>query len=140
MHSLYFVEHYDAPRLRVWSALQEPDTWTALTGVDEVVGVQMNGDELAAIQWRSKIGPRLVRGETRVAESVKPNLMAMVVDGGEIIALTTASLHEVGSETRVEVSGQLEAHGFMAHLLLPVVTASIERAMPTALERLNDFL
>lgn len=120
--------------------LQQPDVWQVLTGVDEVVGVEMNGDQLAAIQWRSKIGPRNVKGETRVEASSPPDLMSMVVDGGEVLALTTATLKDLDGRTVVEVVGNLEAKGLMAHLILPIVTETIRHSMPEALSRLREFL
>ncbi len=124
----------------MWTALQLPETWTVLTGVDEMLDYQMNGDDLASIRWRSKIGPRRVNGETRVEASERPDFMTMVVDAGDVLALTTASLFDLEAGTKVDVVGQLEAHGFLSHLILPVVSATIERAMPLALQRLNDFL
>jgi len=137
---LFFAAQYDAPQDAVWSVLQQPEVWQALTGVDEVTGVEMNGDQLAAIQWRSKIGPRNVTGETRIEASSPPDLMTMVVDGGDVIALTTATLTDLGGSTGIEVVGNLEAKGFMAHLILPVVSESIRHSMPAALARLRDFL
>ncbi|MBT8199155.1 MAG: hypothetical protein KJO36_01435 [Acidimicrobiia bacterium] len=137
---LYFSAEYHAPRLTIWRALQQPETWTALTGIDEMIDYEMDGEDLAVIRWRSKIGPRRIRGETRVEASAKPDFMTMVIDGGEVIALTTASLFDSASGTRVDVVGELEPNGFMAHLILPVVANSIENSMPRALDRLNEFL
>ena len=140
MSALYFTASYSAPQQAVWEALQQAEVWRVLNGVDEIIDVLMNGGDLAAIQWRSKIGPRLIDGKTRVESSTPPAQMTMVVSGGDLLALTTATLSSQDDSTEVEVVGNLEAKGIMAHLVLPVVTESIRHAMPSALKRLNDFL
>ena len=78
-----------------WDALQDPRTWGAIAGVDEITKVSLDKDgNLRGYSFKVTAGLNVVRGSARIVEAESPTLMKLNIRSSELNGWIKAQLAE----------------------------------------------
>jgi len=126
------------PAETAWSALQDPATWGAIGGVDEVYAAR-HGDDgtLVSYHFRASAGGQTYEGRAHTALAEPHRLMIVEVDTPELEGRIKVALDGGNPHTVVAVELTVRSKGMLATLFFPVVAAAIGSGFPTSVE---DFV
>ena len=115
-----------------WLALQRPDVWEEIAGVQEVVDPRFDeAGTLTSYRFTVKAGPHTVRGSAQTVEALEPDLMRIRISSPEIVgAITTELAPHEETATLVTVSVEMRAKGILASLFYPVVSQAVRNGLP----------
>ena len=124
-----------APRSGVWEALDRPETWETIGGVDRVVDPRIDGEgRLCGFDFEIVAGGRRYRGQATPLAREEGRVMAWRVTSPELRGSTTIELSEDGAGTRIVVSLEVEAAGLLSTMFFPVVAAAVGNGLPGAVD------
>ena len=118
-----------------WFALQDPATWGAIGGVDEVYGAHHADDgTLVSYRFRASAGGQTYEGRARTSFAEPHRMMVVDVDTPELEGRITVTLEGGNPHTEVAVELTVRSKGMLATLFFPVVAAAIASGFPTSVE------
>lgn len=127
---------------RVWSALQEPETWGNIAGVDRVFDVVHDPEGvLRRYKFLATAGPRAYEGRSETVEVEAPRRMVVDVNTAEVVGSITATVEDCNPpETQVTVEVRLEARGMLAALFFPLVARAVGAGLPRHLDEFRQHV
>ena len=126
-----------APTAEVWVALQRPETWEAIGGIDRVVDASIDTEgRLQGFSFDTMIAGQAYRGEATAAGRDEGRLMAWKIENSEISGEITVVLTPVDLDTEIEVTLSVESKGLLAGMFFSVVSMSLGNGLPRSV---NDF-
>jgi carbon monoxide dehydrogenase subunit G len=125
----------DAPRERVWAALQIPETWEAIPGVDRVHDPVIDGEgRLEGFSFEAiaagETYPGLATPETRE----EGEIIAWAIDTPEIEGTIRVDLEDSGAGTKCAVTIEVESRTILSSVLFPAIASAIGKGLPSAVE------
>lgn len=114
-----------------WRALQEPDTWAAVGGVDEVSNARFSPDgQLLGYDFVVTAAGRRFRGRASTVEASAPRRMAVNIDSSEMTGTITVRLAEADESIEVTVTVDARSKGLLSGMFFGVIAAAIGNGLP----------
>lgn len=126
---------------QVWAALQEPETWEAIGGVDRVSDPVIDEQgRLQGFSFLTSAGGMRFTGKATPHARDEGRMMSWWVDTQEVRGITSVTLTNSGGATVIEVTIELEAVGTLASMFFPIVAAAVGNGLPAAVNGFADRL
>jgi carbon monoxide dehydrogenase subunit G len=124
-----------APVSDVWKALDEPNTWEAIPGVDRVIDPVVDADgRLRGFSFESAVGGRKYLGEATPSHREEGRLIAWDIDSSEIKGKVAVEIEPEDVGTKVQVRLDVEGAGMLGSLFFPVIASAIGSGFPATVE------
>lgn len=125
----------EAPADVVFAALDEPETWEQIGGVDRVTDYVVDTEgRLQGFSFEVRAAGRNYLGSATPHERIDGELMVWNVDAPEVRGTTTVALRPVEASTEVTVTLEVESKGLLATMFFPVVAAAIGSGLPRSVD------
>jgi carbon monoxide dehydrogenase subunit G len=119
----------------VWAALDRPETWEAIGGVDRVFDAELDGEgRLQGFSFETAAAGKSYTGVASPHRRIEGETMAWKVKSSEIRGITEVHLDGDADITRVTVTLQVESAGFLSSMFFPVIAKTIGKGMPEAVD------
>ncbi len=126
-----------ATRSEVWKALDKPETWEGIGGVDRVIAPVIDQDgRLRGFSFETVVAGKIYLGKATPKAREESRLMAWNIENSEVRGVTTVQLTDDGPGTRVEVTLEVEGVGMFASMFFPVIAKTIGSGLPRTV---NEF-
>lgn len=126
-----------APIEAVWSALDRPETWEEIAGVDRVFDPVVDGvGRLQGFSFDTRAGGKTYVGTATPHERIEGRKMAWHVENAEVRGFTSVELEPGDDGTRIAVRLEIESAGLLSSMFFPVIAGAIGNGLPTAV---NEF-
>jgi len=130
-----------APIQDVWAALDRPETWEAIGGVDRVFDPRIDDQgKLQGFSFETVAGGKRHTGTASPRERVEGTTMAWNIESSEVRGTTSIDLEGDGQGTKVTVTVHVESIGFLSSMFFPVIAGALGKGLPTAVEEFADGL
>lgn len=138
MPSARFDHHavVDAPRHRLWEALQQPETYEGIGPVDRIWDAVHREEILTEYRWSADVGLRRIEGSATTKEALAPERMVFELDAGEVTGVLTVDLAEESAATGLTVGLTMEANGMLSTLFFGAIRDAIGRGLPAQVDEL----
>lgn len=125
---------------QVWSALQNPETWREIGGVNEIANPTFDELGLSGYDFSVAVGGRSYRGQARriVASANQRMVMSIITD--QLDGQITVELGPLDAHTEVGVTMEIASRGFLANVMFSVISKSVANGYEAAVERFVDSL
>jgi len=124
-----------APIDDVWGALEQPQTWESIGGIDKVVDPIINSEgQLVSFSFDSMVAGKPYRGEATSAGRKEGRLMAWNIENSEITGVITVILAEDEPNTRITTTLTVESKGMLASMFFSVIAKAIGSGLPRSVE------
>lgn len=121
---------------RVWEALDRPDTWEGISGVDRVFDPAIDEQgRLRGFSFETTAGGRGYIGTATAHHRAEREVIAWRIESSEVRGFIRVSLSPVEAGTSVTVNLEVESAGVMSAILFPVISGAIGRGFPETVER-----
>lgn len=119
----------------VWSALNSPESWESVPGVDRILEsvVDLEG-QLQGFSFETVAAGKRYRGRALPAGRETRKMMAWDIETSEIRGRIIVGLHEAKPGTRVDVSLRMESVGVLSSVFFPVIAAAIGEGFPNTVQ------
>ena len=115
-----------AARTEVWKALDKPETWEGIGGVDKVIAPVIDKDgRLRGFSFETAVAGKIYLGKATSKARQESRLMAWNIENSEVRGVTTVQLSDDGPGTRVQVTLEVESVGMFASMFFPVIANAI---------------
>ena len=119
----------------VWAALDRPETWEAIGGVDRVFDPRVDEQgRLRGFSFETVAGGRKYVGVASPHLRDEGARMAWRIANSEVRGVTSVSLERHDDLTAIEVTLQVESAGLLSSMFFPVIAGAIGKGLPTAVE------
>lgn len=119
-----------------WRALQLPDTWATIGGVDRIHSPRYLPDgDLAGYEFVVTVAGISYPGSAVTAVRRVPETMVMKISSPEMTGQIEILLTPAPAGTGVAVTLTARSRGFLSTLAFPLIAASIGRGLPENVER-----
>lgn len=119
----------------VWSALDRPETWEAIGGVDRVFDAEIDPEgRLQGFAFETVAGGKSYTGVASPHRRVEGETMAWNVKSSEIRGITEVDLDGDGETTTVTVTLHVESAGLLSAMFFPVIAGAIGKGLPGAVD------
>ncbi|MGB7860540.1 MAG: hypothetical protein WBM90_08590 [Acidimicrobiia bacterium] len=119
----------------VWAALDKPETWEAIGGVDRVVNPTIDDQgRLRGFSFDTLISGKAYRGQASSAGRKEGESIAWHVENSEVTGLTTVDLKPMPGGTSIKVSLTVESRGFLAGVFFSVISSAIGNGLPASVD------
>jgi hypothetical protein len=120
----------------VWAALERPETWEAIGGVDRVFDPRI--DETGRLRGFSfdtvAAGKRYV-GTATPRERIDGQRLSWHIENSEIRGSTTVDLASTDNgDTMLTVTLDVESAGFLSSMFFPIIAGAIGNGLPRAVD------
>ena len=122
-----------------WKAMQQPDVWEGIAGVEKVTDPEVHPDgSLARFRFAATVAGKSYPGVAEVVESIPGGFMTLQLSTSELTATIALSLVGADQGTHLTIDVNIRTTTFMAGLFFPVVADVMRRGLPTAAEDFAD--
>lgn len=119
----------------VWAALDRPETWESIGGVDHVFDPRIDGDgKLRGFSFDTVAAGKRYIGEATPGRREEGTLISWNVRNSEIRGETTVALTSAGSGTSIRVTLQVESSSMLAGMFFGVIAGAIGEGLPGAVD------
>lgn len=124
-----------AKRTAVWKALDEPETWEGIGGVDKVIAPVVDKDgRLRGFSFETAVAGKVYLGKATPKAREESRLMAWNIENSEVRGFTAVRLTDDGDGTRVEVTLEVEGVGMFSSMFFPVIARAIGSGLPETVD------
>lgn len=126
----------DSARGEVWAALQKPETWQAIAGVDSVHDAVIDGEgRLEGFAFEASAAGQTYPGLASPEAREEGEVMAWAIDTPEIEGVIRVELDDNNGGTRCTVTIEVQSRTIIAAVLFPAIASAIGNGLPAAVER-----
>jgi hypothetical protein len=119
----------------VWAALDRPDTWEAIGGVDRVFDPAIDEEgRLFGFSFDTHAAGRKYVGTARPHERVEGKAMAWSVQNSEVKGIASVTLNPRATGTTITVTLQVESVGLLSSMLFPIIAGAIGSGLARAVD------
>lgn len=119
----------------VWAALDRPQTWESIWGVDRVYDPKIDDQgRLQGFSFETMAGGRRHVGFATPHERIEKTKMAWKIENSEIQGMASVGLTPSGAGTTITVTLEVESVGFLSTLLFPAIAGAIGGGLPQAVD------
>ncbi|MEA1903286.1 MAG: hypothetical protein U9N56_07155 [Actinomycetota bacterium] len=124
-----------ASRPDVWAALQEPQTWEGIGGVDRVYNPVVDSDgQLRGFDFDTVVAGKPYVGKATPHNREEGRTMAWNIENSEIRGITQIELSDHQGGTEVTVSLEVESKGLLSTIFFGAITKTIGSGLPRTVE------
>jgi hypothetical protein len=124
-----------APVDVAWEAIQRPEAWEGIAGVDQVSYPTFGADgSLVSFRMSATAAGRSYPGIAEVVESTPAASMRLHLTTSELSATIHISLFPGETDTEVAIDLEIRSRTFTAGLFFPIIADVIGRGLPAAAE------
>ena len=123
-----------APISEVWAALDKPETWEAIGGVDRVLDPVIEDGQLKGFSFETITRGKTYLGQARPDRRDEGRLMSWSIANSEIEGKMAVALATTEERTRVTVTLDVESRGLVSTMLFPVIAGALGRGLPKAVD------
>lgn len=134
--SFHHRAHSPAPVQDAWTALQAPETWSALAGVDDVTDVVHADGVLESFEFTVSVAGTQYQGRAETERSDPPTAMAVRISGSELEGTIEALLEPNDDGTALDVHLTLASKSLIAAMFFPVISAVVGNGLADQVEDL----
>ena len=129
----------NANRTTVWEALDKPETWEQIGGVDRVTDSIIDDDgHLRGFTFESVAAGISYKGQASPNDREELSSVAWNIETSELLGITRVVLNDAGGGTQITVNLEVESVGMLSSLFFPVIAAAIGNGLPEAVEKFAD--
>lgn len=122
-------------------SLQDPAVWAAVLGAAEVSHIRHDDDGLLqSCEWLARIAGSELTGTFVVDEARSSEYMSVLLRAAEWQGSIAVTLEPVEPGTKLHARLELNADGFTALMLAPLVTKIVGDAFPSRLQEFAELL
>jgi carbon monoxide dehydrogenase subunit G len=130
-----------AARNEVWAALQKPETWEGIGGVENVHNPIVDADgSLQGFSFESVVGAKVYLGQAQRGRREEGRSMAWNIETSDIAGTVSVKLEDEGAGTRVDVTLEVESKGMLSNVFFPVISSTIGNGFPATVENFATSL
>lgn len=119
----------------MWAALDRPETWEAIGGVDRVFDPKVDDQgRLEGFSFETLAGGKRHTGTASPSRRVEGATMAWNIESSEVKGTTSVDLKTDDQGTNVSVTVYVESVGFLSSMFFPVIAGALGKSLPTAVE------
>ena len=119
----------------VWAALDRPETWEGIGGVDRVFDAEIDPQgRLQGFSFDTIAAGKKYVGTATPHERVEREKMAWRVQNSEIQGVTMVSLSQRGETTAITVTLEVQSAGLLSSMFFPVIAGAIGNGLPRSVE------
>lgn len=124
-----------APIDDVWAALDQPETWESIGGIDRVVdsNIDSNG-RLRGFSFDTVVAGVPYRGSATPAGRDEGRLIGWNIENSEIAGTITVTLSDTGSNTEIDVNLTVESKGMLAAMFFSAVSKAVGTGLPGSVD------
>ena len=124
------------PRVDAWAALQRPDVWEDIAGVQRVTNPRYDSSGvLTGYAFTVQAGPSTFAATAKTTSASPPERLVLAIDSTEIKGtLTTVLAEHDEAATRVTVAVEMRAKGFLAQMFYPIVAQTVRTGLPAQVQ------
>lgn len=124
-----------APVDEVWAALDRPETWEAIGGVDRVFDPKVDSDgRLQGFSFETLAGGKLYLGVATPDRRVEGEIIAWKVTTSEMRGITSVEVANDGDGTLITVVLEVQSAGFLSSMFFPVIAKAIGSGLPRSVD------
>lgn len=122
---------------QAWGALQQPETWEAIGGIERVSDPRRAPDgRLMGFEFAFNAGGRYYAGRATTVRSERPERMTVEIDTSEMAGTMDVALAADGaSKVSVAVTLSIRSKGLLSGLFFPLIAESIGAGLPANVDR-----
>lgn len=125
----------NAPVDEVWEALDRPETWEAVGGVDRVYDPTVDADgRLQGFSFDTRAGGKAYKGTATPHERIEGQKMAWRVENSEVRGITSVEIEPDADQTRIAVRLEVESAGLLSSMFFPIIAGAIGNGLPRAVD------
>jgi len=125
----------DAVIATVWGALNNPQSWEAIPGVDRIVESVVDPDgQLQGFSFESVAAGKKYLGRALPAGRETEKMMAWDIETSEVRGRIIVNLQGTDTGTRVDVSLRMESVGVLSSVFFPVIASAIGEGFPKTVQ------
>ena len=125
-----------AARSEVWKALDKPETWEGIGGVDRVIAPVIDQDgRLRGFSCETVVAGKIYLGKATPNAREESRLMAWNIENSEVRGVTAVRLTDQGDGTLIQVTLDVESAGILSTMFFPVIARTIGKGLPRAIEK-----
>lgn len=119
----------------VWHALEQPETWEAIGGVDRVLDPVVDEEgKLQGFSFETVAAGSRYMGRATPHSREEGRVMAWKVETSEVQGVIRVESTATESGAEIEVTLTLESVGMLSSMFFPVVAGAIGNGLPKAVE------
>lgn len=123
------------PIHQVWAALDRPETWEAIGGVDRVFDAIVDPEgRLQGFSFETVAAGKAYVGTATPHERVEGERMAWDVRNSEVRGVTTVGLSNADPGTSITVTLEVHSAGLLSSMFFPVIAGAIGNGLPRSVE------
>lgn len=124
-----------APVGEVWSALDRPETWEGIGGVDRVFDPEIDAQgRLRGFSFETVAGGKRYVGVATPHRRVEGEIMSWQIVNSEVRGVTSVELAGDGQRTAITVTLEVRSAGFLSSMFFPVIVKAIGSGLPRSVE------
>lgn len=124
-----------APIDDVWAALNRPETWEGIGGVDRILKPELDGEgRLQGFSFETVAAGIRYKGVAAARERVERETMSWDISNSEVKGVTSVTLQPTDAGTEVTVTLRVEALGFLSSMFFPAISAALGTGLPAAVD------
>lgn len=124
-----------APVAEVWSALDRPQTWEAIGGVDRVFDPEIDAQgRLQGFSFETVAGGMRHVGVATPHRRVAGEAMAWQIVNSEVRGVTSVELSGDGHRTVITVTLEVRSVGVLSSMFFPVIAKAIGSGLPKSVD------
>lgn len=126
-----------ASATQAWAALQDPNTWGSLAGVEQIRNAKHDdAGDLLSYDFTALAAAKSYDGKATTVVSDAPYSMAVKISSSEMDGRISIEIIEEDGTTRGTVSLSLEAKGFLSSMFFTIIKQVVGAAFPQQAENL----
>ena len=119
----------------VWSALDRPQTWEAIGGVDRVFDPEIDAEgRLQGFSFETVAGGKRYVGVATPHRRVAGEMMAWQIANSEVRGVTSVALSGDEHQTVITVTLEVRSAGFLSSMFFPVIAKAIGSGLPRSVD------
>lgn len=125
----------DAPVSEVWAAMDDPQTWASISGIDQVTNPQFADNQLVGFSFTSDVAGRTYHGKATPAGRTHGRSITWGISNSEIKGQVQIEMSPVSHGTKLTVNLEVESAGMMSRMFFPVIAGTIGNGLPRTVEQ-----
>lgn len=123
--------HADTTLAVAWEAMQRPETWASLAGVEEITDPEFGLEGcLSAYAFTARVAGQIYPGRASTVVSDPPDQMAVRIATSELDGTLNTRLLDASNGITVEVTLELTSKSLLASMFFPVLSTAVGNGLP----------
>lgn len=118
----------------VWAAVDMPETWGSISGIDSVRDPVFSDGKLTGFSFNTAVAGQHYVGIAESLERVERERIGWAIANSEIRGSVRVDLVETADGTQVTVTLEVTSVGMMSRMFFPVIANTLGAGLPKTVE------